>query len=87
MINKSDDLHKIEQFVFACENELKEIFIERSKKVYLKLKHILDIFKDEKLSTSHFQQSTGVGYGDISREKIDSIFAKVDLGVIVRMIL
>ena len=77
MINKSDDLHKIEQFVFACENELKEIFIERSNKVYLKLKHILAIFKDEKLSTSHFQQSTGVGYGDISREKIDSIFAKL----------
>ena len=44
MINKADDLHKIEQFVFACENELKEIFIERSNKVYLKLKHILDIF-------------------------------------------
>ncbi len=77
MINKADDLHKIEQFVFACENELKEIFIERSNKVYLKLKHILAIFKDEKLSTSHFQQSTGVGYGDISREKIDSIFAKL----------
>ena len=79
MINQSDDLHKIEQFVFACENELKEIFIERSNKVYLKLKHILAIFKDEKLSTSHFQQSTGVGYGDISREKIDSIFAKLFL--------
>ena len=77
MINKADDLHKIEQFVFACENELKEIFIERSNKVYMKLKHILAIFKDEKLSTSHFQQSTGVGYGDISREKIDSIFAKL----------
>ena len=77
MINKGDDLHKIEQFVFACENELKEIFIERSNKVYLKLQHILAIFKDEKLSTSHFQQSTGVGYGDISREKIDSIFAKL----------
>ena len=77
MIKKADDLHKIEQFVFACENELKEIFIERSNKVYLKLKHILAIFKDEKLSTSHFQQSTGVGYGDISREKIDSIFAKL----------
>ncbi len=79
MIYKSDDFYKIEQFVFASENELKNIFIERSNKVYLKLKHILAIFKDEKLSTSHFQQSTGVGYGDISREKIDSIFAKLFL--------
>jgi len=77
MIIKSDDLYKIEQFIFSCENELKEIFIERSHKVYLKLKHILSIFKEEKLSTSHFQESTGVGYGDISREKIDSIFARL----------
>jgi len=74
---KSDDLQLIEQFVFASEDELREIFNERSNKVYLKLKHILTIFKEEKLSISHFQESTGVGYGDISREKIDSIFAKL----------
>ncbi len=77
MNNKSDDLHKIEQFVSASEKELEQIFIERSKKVYLKLKYILDIFKEDSLSTSHFQQSTGIGHDDISREKIDSIFAKL----------
>ena len=77
MTNKLDDFQKIEKFVFACENDLKNIFIERSNKVYIKLKHILEIFKEEKLAISHFQESTGLGYGDISREKIDNIFAKL----------
>ena len=77
MIHTVDDLNKIEKFVFAGEKELKHIFTERSNKVFLKLQHILTIFKEEKLATSHFQQSTGVGHGDISRDKIDSIFAKL----------
>ena len=76
-MDKLDDLRTIEKFVFACEKELQQVFTERSNKVYLKLKHILSIFNEEKLSTSHFQQSTGVGYDDISREKIDRIFAKL----------
>tara|TARA_Y100001978_G_scaffold147882_1_gene132975 strand:- start:1435 stop:2712 length:1278 start_codon:yes stop_codon:yes gene_type:complete len=76
-MDKLDDLHTIEKFVFACEKELQQVFTKRSNKVYLKLKHILSIFNEEKLSTSHFQQSTGVGYDDISREKIDRIFAKL----------
>jgi len=76
-MDKFDDLYKIEKFVFACEKELKQVFMERSNKVYLKLKHILSIFREEKLATSHFQQSTGIGHDDISREKIDSIFAKL----------
>ena len=76
-MDKLDDLRTIEKFVFACEKELQQVFTKRSNKVYLKLKHILSIFNEEKLSTSHFQQSTGVGYDDISREKIDRIFAKL----------
>ena len=76
-MDKLDALNTIEKFVFACEKELQQVFTKRSNKVYLKLKHILSIFNEEKLSTSHFQQSTGVGYDDISREKIDRIFAKL----------
>ena len=79
MINTSDDLYKIEKFVFNCEKELKDKFIDRSQKVYLKLKHILEIFKEEKLSSTHFQCSSGMGHDDISREKIDNIFANLFL--------
>ncbi len=79
MINRSDDLYEIEKFIFNCEKELKDIFNDRSQKVYLKLKHILEIFKEEKLSTSHFQSSSGMGHDDISREKIDKIFANLFL--------
>jgi len=79
MINRNYDFQIIEDFVAAAEEELREIFISRSNKVYIKLKKILSVFKEEKLSSSHFHSSTGIGYDDISREKIDKIFAKLFL--------
>ena len=74
---KSNDnkFERVESFVNSVEENLKEISFARSNQVYYKLKHILNIFKKEKLTPSHFQQSTGLGYEDISREKIDNIFA------------
>ena len=36
----------------------------------------MTIFKEEKVSTSHFNQSSGSGHDDISREKIDAVFAR-----------
>ena len=77
MINGKKDLELIENFVFLSEQELNKVFITRSNELYLKLKNILDIFHEEKLSVSHFQTSTGIGFDDISREKIDKIFAKL----------
>ena len=79
MLSDSNLLHQIEHFVFSTEEELRKLFIVRSDKVYAKLKNILNIFKEEKISTTHFQGSTGIGYADISREKIDSVFAKLFL--------
>ena len=69
----------IEDFVISQESALLPVFNSRSQKIYNKLQHILKIFKEEKLSTSHFHSSTGVGYDDISRTKIDQIFAKIFL--------
>ena len=74
-----NDFESIEEFVRSTELELNKIFISRSNELYFKLKNILNIFQDEKLSTSHFQTSTGIGIDDISREKIDKIFARLFL--------
>ena len=77
MINRSYTFKSIESFVCSVENDLRTSFEARSNEVYKQLKFILNIFKEEKVSTCHFQQSTGIGYNDISREIIDKVFAKL----------
>ena len=77
MNKKSKDYELVRNFVFESEIELNNLFIRRSNDLYLKLQKILNIFHDEKLSTSHFNDATGMGLDDISREKIDNIYAKL----------
>ena len=77
MNKKSKDYELVRNFVFESEIELNNLFIRRSNDLYLKLQNILNIFHDEKLATSHFNNATGMGLDDISREKIDSIYANL----------
>jgi len=77
MNKKSKDYELVRNFVFESEIELNNLFIKRSNDLYLKLQKILNIFHDEKLSTSHFSDATGMGLDDISREKIDNIYANL----------
>ena len=51
-----------ENAVFALEESLSKVFQERSNQVFEKLENILTIFKEEKVSTSHFNQSSGSGH-------------------------
>ncbi len=53
------------------ENELKEI----DKIVYNNSKKILDAFHKEKVLTTDFNSSTGYGYNDIGRDKVEKVFA------------
>ena len=77
MKNKQNyNLSLAEEMVTSVEEGLKDIFQKRSNQTYYKLDNILKIFKEEKVSTNHFNQSTGIGYDDLSREKIDNVFAK-----------
>tara|TARA_B100000900_G_scaffold365983_1_gene341568 strand:- start:448 stop:1734 length:1287 start_codon:yes stop_codon:yes gene_type:complete len=76
MKNKSYNLSLAEEMVIFMEEDLKDIFHKRSNQIYYKLKNILQIFKDERVSTNHFNQSTGSGHDDLSRQKIDDVFAK-----------
>ncbi len=71
------DYELVKNFVFESEVELNTLFRSRSNDLYLKLQNILNIFHDEKLSTTHFNNSTGMGLDDISREKIDNVYAKL----------
>ena len=53
------------------ENELKEI----DKIIYNNSKKILDAFHKEKILTTDFNSSTGYGYNDIGRDKLEKVFA------------
>lgn len=53
------------------ENELKEI----DKMVYSNSKKVLDAFHKEKVLTTDFNSSTGYGYNDIGRDKVEKVFA------------
>tara|TARA_S200000501_G_scaffold133147_1_gene125876 strand:- start:209 stop:1507 length:1299 start_codon:yes stop_codon:yes gene_type:complete len=76
MNNKNFNFRLAEELVTSIEDDLRDVFHNRSNQIYKKLNNILKIFKDEKVSTNHFNLATGSGYGDISREKIDDVFAK-----------
>ena len=53
------------------EDELKEI----DKIVYSNSKKVLDAFHKEKVLTTDFNSSTGYGYNDIGRDKVEKVFA------------
>ena len=74
-----NNLKLAENAVLSVEESLSKVFQERSNQVFQKLENILTIFKEEKVSTCHFNQSSGSGHDDISREKIDAVFARLFL--------
>ena len=79
IMTKTNNFKLAENAVISIEESLSKVFQERSNQVYEKLDNILTIFKEEKVSTSHFNQSSGSGHDDISREKIDAVFARLFL--------
>ena len=77
MINELSDYKIIDNFVSSIHSELSQTYADRNNKLVLKLENILNIFHEEKVSSNDFQSSTGIGYNDISRDKIDRVFAKL----------
>ncbi len=78
-MKKNNNFKLAENTVLSIEDSLSNVFQERSNQVYHKLDNILKIFREEKVSTCHFNQSSGSGHDDISREKIDEVFARLFL--------
>ena len=56
---------------------LSDRFKEIDEVVFKNSKKVLDAFHEVKLSESDFYGTTGYGYGDIGRDKIESIFASI----------
>ncbi len=61
----------------CAERELSEIFGDIDRISLSNTEHVLDVFRNNKVSEVHFAPSTGYGYGDLGRDAIDRICAEV----------
>jgi cystathionine beta-lyase family protein involved in aluminum resistance len=64
-------------YVKACEDKLQGLFLEHQRiREYNQLK-VIRAFQENRLASYDFHSSSGYGYGEGGREKVDRIFAKV----------
>lgn len=67
----------IEKYVEKIDNDLEDTFKNLDKiSEYNQIK-VLKAFKDNNLSSIHFNSATGYGYADIGREVVESIFSSI----------
>ena len=68
---------KIEDLSNRAMELCKDEFLKIEKIKEFNCKKVLEAFIDCKISESHFVPTTGYGYNDWGREKIDELFAKI----------
>lgn len=67
----------IEKLVNEAELECKEIYKQIEENEYYFSSLVLEAFRAENISESDFNMTTGYGYNDIGRDKIEKVFARV----------
>lgn len=65
------------EFVNKCENSLKDIFKEIDNMELINSKKVLDAFHKFNLNENDLYGTTGYGYNDVGRDKIESIFSDI----------
>lgn len=70
----SDELLKLAE---ETENEVKEEFKKIDKVCEYNSLKVLNAFREFSISDMHFGSTTGYGYGDVGRDTIEKVFAKV----------
>ncbi len=70
----NDELIKLAN---ETEKEIKEVFEEIDKVCEYNSWKVLNAFRENNISDIHFNATTGYGYGDIGRDTIEKVFAKV----------
>lgn len=60
-----------------AEAELAALFADIDRISLANTEHVLDVFRNNKVSEAYFAPSTGYGYGDMGRDAIDRICAEV----------
>lgn len=68
---------KIKKLIFECEKELQSNFTEIDELCYQNSLKVLSAFNKNAVSESDFNGTTGYGYNDYGRDKIEQVFADV----------
>ena len=71
---------ELDKILVQSNIDLKPIFDNLDSIEYENTKKVLEAFKESKISEAHLNGTTGYGYGDIGREAVESIFARVFKG-------
>lgn len=68
---------EINNLIIGSENKLKDIYKDIDDKSYQFSEKVLNAFHKYNISESCFNSTTGYGYGDLGREKIECVFADI----------
>lgn len=63
--------------ITEIERTLAPVFQEIEEQCYRNSEKVLNAFREEKVSQSDFNSTTGYGYDDVGRDKIERVFARV----------
>ncbi|MBQ7499451.1 MAG: methionine gamma-lyase family protein [Clostridia bacterium] len=68
---------KIMKIAEEAEEALKEVFAGFDGTAFACTTRVVDAFRENRVSTSHFMPADGYGYGDCGRDTLDKIYARV----------
>lgn len=71
------DRKNVIEFVYDCEEMVKDQFKEVDKISFFNSMKVLKAMHDSKVSESHLQGTTGYGYNDYGRDKVEEVYRRV----------
>ncbi len=71
------DNKNVIEYVYECEEKIKDKLKEIDKISFYNSMKVLNAFRDNKISNSHFEGTTGYGYDDVGRDTIERVYADI----------
>ena len=68
---------EVNNLINESEKELKDIYSDIDNRCLYFSEKVLNAFHNNNISEACFNQTTGYGYGDLGREKIEDVFAEI----------
>ena len=68
---------RVSDLCVYCEQELKERFNEIDQVALFNTAKVLNAFRENKVSDTHFKATTGYGYDDLGRDVIEKVYANI----------
>ena len=65
------------ELVNYCETQISDVFKKIDELEYKNSNKVLDAFRNNQISESHFNSTTGYGYNDLGRDAIEKVFSEV----------